>query len=180
LAEPSVLTRAVRARPHRRAAPPHRRVSARQTSRKGVHGARLWSFICFIAAAVTVGHSAWVQISFDDEFDALSLHRTWQQGDKWQLMAPDSADGRGGPNWGEGGSHWWVNLYNPNTPINGIYSVSNGMLNLSLLPTPRRYQSYIDRQAGAHMPYVGALTPGGSSGGAIASVAVGVTPSVGL
>ncbi len=140
--------------------PPHRGVSARQTNPKGVHRARLARFICFIAAAVTVmlmGHSAWAQISFDDEFDTLSLHRTWQPGDKWQLIAPDSTDGRGGPIWGEGGSQWWVNPYNPNTPINGIYSVSNGMLHLSLLPTPSQYRSYIDRQAGTHMPYVGAL-----------------------
>ena len=69
-------------------------------------------------------------ITFDDEFNTLSLHRTWQQGDNWQLIAPDSTDGRGGPNWGEGGTQWWVNPFNPNTPINGIYSVSNGMLNL--------------------------------------------------
>ena len=96
-------------------------------------------------------------ITFDDEFNTLSLHRTWQQGDNWQLIAPDSTDGRGGPNWGEGGTQWWVNPFNPNTPINGIYSVSNGMLNLSLLPTPTQYQSYIDQQAGAHMPDVGAL-----------------------
>ena len=73
------------------------------------------------------------------------------------MAAPDSTDGRGGPNWGEGGSQWWVNPYNPNTPITGIYSVSNGMLNLGLLPTPSQYQSYIDQQAGAHTPYVGAL-----------------------
>jgi hypothetical protein len=96
-------------------------------------------------------------ITFDDEFDTLSLHRTWQPGDKWQLIAPDSTEGRGGPNWGEGGTQWWVNPFNPNTPIDGIYSVSNGMLNLSLLPTPTQYQSYIDQQAGAHMPDVGAL-----------------------
>ena len=31
------------------------------------------------------------------------------------------------------------------------------MLNLGLLPTPSQYQSYIDQQAGAHTPYVGAL-----------------------
>ena len=43
-------------------------------------------------------------ITFDDEFDTLSLHRTWQPGDKWQLIAPDSTEGRGGPNWGEGGN----------------------------------------------------------------------------
>ena len=96
-------------------------------------------------------------ITFDDELNSFSVHRTWQQGDKWQLVAPDSPDGRGGPNWGEGGSQWWVNPNNPNTPINGIYSVSNGMLNLGLLPTPSQYQSYIDQQAGAHTPYVGAL-----------------------
>jgi hypothetical protein len=96
-------------------------------------------------------------ITFDDEFNSLQLHRTWQQGDNWQLIAPDSPDGRGGPNWGELGSQWWVNPYDPNTPINGIYSVSNGELNLSLLPTPSQDQSYIDQQAGAHMPYVGGI-----------------------
>ena len=96
-------------------------------------------------------------ITFDDEFNTLSLHRIWQQGDKWQLIAPDSTGGRGGPKWGEGGSQWWVNPFNPNTAINGIYSVSNGMLNLRLLPTPPQYQSYIDRAAGAHMPFIGAL-----------------------
>lgn len=96
-------------------------------------------------------------LTFDDEFNTLSLHHTWQQGDLWQLIAPDSPDGRGGPHWGEGGSQWWVNPYNRNTPINGIYSVSNGMLNMGLLPTPSAYQSYIDQQAGAHMPYVGGI-----------------------
>ena len=96
-------------------------------------------------------------LTFDDEFNTLSLHRTWQAGDEWQLIAPDSTDGRGGPNWGEGGSQWWVNPYNPSTPANGIYSVSNGQLNLSLLPTPASEQAYIDQQAGTHLPYVGGL-----------------------
>jgi hypothetical protein len=96
-------------------------------------------------------------LTFDDEFNTLSLHRTWQAGDEWQLIAPDSTDGRGGPNWGEGGSQWWVNPYNPSTPMNGIYSVSNGMLNLSLLATPASEQAYIDQQAGTHLPYVGGL-----------------------
>jgi beta-glucanase (GH16 family) len=96
-------------------------------------------------------------LTFDDEFSSLALHRTWQAGDKWQLIAPDSTDGRGGPNWGEGGSQWWVNPYNPSTPANGIYSVSNGMLNLSLLATPASEQAYIDQQAGTHLPYVGGL-----------------------
>ena len=96
-------------------------------------------------------------LTFDDEFDSLSLHRTWQAGDNWQLIAPDSTDGRGGPNWGEGGSQWWVNPYNPSTPANDIYSASNGQLNLSLLPTPASEQAYIDQQAGTHLPYVGGL-----------------------
>lgn len=96
-------------------------------------------------------------LTFDDEFDSLSLHRTWQAGDNWQLIAPDSTDGRGGPNWGEGGSQWWVNPYNPSTPANDIYSASNGQLNLSLLPTPGSEQAYIDQQAGTHLPYVGGL-----------------------
>jgi len=96
-------------------------------------------------------------LTFDDEFDSLSLHRTWQAGDNWQLIAPDSTDGRGGPNWGEGGSQWWVSPYNPSTPANDIYSASNGQLNLSLLPTPASEQAYIDQQAGTHLPYVGGL-----------------------
>ena len=96
-------------------------------------------------------------LTFDDEFNTLSLHRTWQAGDEWQLIAPNSTDGRGGPNWGEGGSQWWVNPYNPSTPMNGIYAVSNGMLNLSLLATPASEQAYIDQQAGTHLPYVGGL-----------------------
>ena len=37
--------------------------------------------------------------------------RSTREGDKWQLIAPNSPDGRGGPNWGEGGSQWWVNPY---------------------------------------------------------------------
>jgi hypothetical protein len=96
-------------------------------------------------------------LTFDDEFVSLSLHRTWQAGDKWQLIAPDSTDGRGGPNWGEGGSQWWVNPYNPSTPANGVYAASNGMLNLSLRPTPASEQAYIDQQAGTHLPYIGGL-----------------------
>jgi beta-glucanase (GH16 family) len=96
-------------------------------------------------------------LTFDDEFDSLSVHRVWQTGDKWQLIAPDSTDGRGGPNWGEGGSQWWVNPYNPLTPANGVYAASNGMLNLSLLPTPTSEQAYIDKSAGTHLPYVGGL-----------------------
>ena len=55
-------------------------------------------------------------LTFDDEFNTLSLHRTWQAGDEWQLIAPDFTDGRGGPKWGEGGSQWWVNPYNPIDP----------------------------------------------------------------
>ena len=70
---------------------------------------------------------------------------------------PNSTNGRGGPNWGEGGSQWWVNPYNPSTSANGIYSVSNGQLNLRLLATPTSEQAYIDQQAGAHLPYVGGL-----------------------
>jgi predicted pyridoxine 5'-phosphate oxidase superfamily flavin-nucleotide-binding protein len=47
--------------------------------------------------------------TFDDEFNSLSLHRNWQAGDNWQLIAPDSTDGRGGSAWNESGSQWWVN-----------------------------------------------------------------------
>ena len=35
-------------------------------------------------------------LTFDEEFNSLSLHRTWQTGDKWQLIAPDFTNGRGG------------------------------------------------------------------------------------
>jgi hypothetical protein len=87
----------------------------------------------------------------------LSLHDTWQSGDNWQLIAPDTTQGRGGTTYGEKGSQWWVNPYNPNTPGNGVYSVSNGILQLGLLPTPSAEQAYINQQAGTDLPYVGAL-----------------------
>ncbi len=95
--------------------------------------------------------------TFDDEFNSLSLHETWQPGDKWQLIAPDSPYGRGGPAWNESGTQWWVNPYNPNTPCNGVYSVSNGKLHLGLLPTPPAEQSYIDGQGGTDLSSIGAL-----------------------
>jgi hypothetical protein len=95
--------------------------------------------------------------TFDDEFNTLILHDTWQAGDNWQLIAPDSTQGRGGPNWGESGTQYWVNPYNPNTPISGLYAVSNGQLKLALLPTPASSQAWINNDAGANMPFVGAL-----------------------
>jgi hypothetical protein len=95
--------------------------------------------------------------TFADEFETLSLHRTWAPGDKWAFAASDSSGGRGGPNWNEAGNQWWVNPLNFNTQIKGLYSASSGHLRLGLLPTPPANQSYIDRQAGKHMPFVGAL-----------------------
>jgi hypothetical protein len=94
--------------------------------------------------------------TFQDTFGTLSLHLNWQAGDNWQLVAPDSTAGRGGPNWNEGGDQWWTNPYNTNTPITGLYSLSNG-LQLALLPTPSTYQTYINQQAGMTMPFVGAM-----------------------
>jgi beta-glucanase (GH16 family) len=52
---------------------------------------------------------------------------------------------------------WWTNPFNPKTPVQGLYTVSNGQLHLGLMPTPSAYQSWIDRSAGIHMPFVGAL-----------------------
>jgi hypothetical protein len=94
--------------------------------------------------------------NFGDTFSSLSLHRTWQSGDKWQLVAPDTPDGRGGPNFGESGTQWWVNHLNPSTPISGIYTTGGG-LQLGLIATPSGQASYINSQAGATMPYVGGL-----------------------
>jgi beta-glucanase (GH16 family) len=114
----------------------------------------VWLSLMLIApwsAATPVG------LRFDDEFSSLSLHRTWRPGDHWQLIAPDSTDGRGGPAWNEAGSQWWVNPCNPYTPISGVYSLVDGKLKLSILPTPSAYQAYIDRGSGKHLPYVGAL-----------------------
>ncbi|MDD5676295.1 MAG: family 16 glycosylhydrolase, partial [Chitinivibrionales bacterium] len=57
----------------------------------------------------------------------------------------------------EAGDQWWTNPYNPSTPIDGLYQVSNGQLNLGLKPVPAAYQTYIDNQAGKHLPYAGTL-----------------------
>src|SRR5579859_4952792 len=95
--------------------------------------------------------------TFSDNFSSLSLHRTWQSGDKWQLIAPDTTDGRGGPNFGENGDQWWVNPYNPSTPISGVYNQDTSGLHLALINTPSAQQSYINNQAGATLPYVGGL-----------------------
>ncbi len=124
--------------------------------RKVFVGAALVAAVLITQAIVVVpAHAA--AATFDDEFNTFSMHRTWQTGDNWGYAATDSTDGRGGPNWGESGDQWWVNPLNPNTPISGLYSQSNGQLQLGLLPTPPVYQSYIDAQAGAHMPFVGTL-----------------------
>ena len=96
--------------------------------------------------------------SFSDNFSSLSLHRIWQPGDKWSLIAPDTPLGRGGPNNNEGGDQWWTNPYNTNTLISGLYGLApGGGLQLGLLPTPSADQGYVNAQAGASMPFVGAL-----------------------
>jgi beta-glucanase (GH16 family) len=96
--------------------------------------------------------------SFSDSFTSLSLHQTWQSGDKWSLIAPDTPSGRGGPIYNENGDQWWTNPYNTNTPISGLYTLAaGGGLQLGLLPTPAADQAYINSEAGASMPYVGAL-----------------------
>ena len=96
--------------------------------------------------------------TFEDNFTTLSLHENWQAGDNWELIAPDTTLGRGGPNYNESGDQWWTNPYNPNTPISGLYSLASGDgLKLGLLPTPAANQTYINSQAGANMPFVGTL-----------------------
>lgn len=95
--------------------------------------------------------------SFSDNFTSLSLHNTWQAGDNWQLVSPDTPAGRGGPNFGENGDQWWVNPFNTSTPISGIYVQDAGGLHLGLLNTPSADQTYITAQAGAALPYVGGL-----------------------
>jgi beta-glucanase (GH16 family) len=96
--------------------------------------------------------------SLDDEFNSLSLHHRPIGRDTWGLIAPRTPQGRGGPNWFEGNTRmWWTNPFNPKTPVQGLYTVSNGQLHLGLMPTPSAYQSWIDRSAGIHMPFVGAL-----------------------
>src|ERR1700733_13393758 len=96
--------------------------------------------------------------SFSDNFTSLSLHQTWQSGDKWSLIAPDKPSGRGGPSDNENGDQWWPNTYNTKPPISGRYTLAaGGGLQLGLLPTPAADQAYINTEAGASMPYVGAL-----------------------
>src|SRR5271165_141056 len=74
--------------------------------------------------------------SFSDNFTSLSLHQTWQSGDKWSLIAPDTPAGRGGPIYNENGDQWWTNPYNTITPISGLYTLAaGGGLQLGLLPT---------------------------------------------
>jgi serralysin len=95
--------------------------------------------------------------TFEDSFASFSLHRTWQPGDRWQLVAPDTPNGRGGPKGNEVGDQFWVNPFNPSTHIQGLYRLSGGKLQLGLMPTPSLNQSYINGQGGKHLPFVGAL-----------------------
>jgi hypothetical protein len=96
--------------------------------------------------------------TFQDKFTSLSLHKDWQPGDNWMLIAPDTPYGRGGPNSNEAGDQWWTNPFNPNTPVDGLYSLApGGGLQLGLLSTPAAVQAYIDGQAGKHMPFVGCI-----------------------
>jgi hypothetical protein len=80
--------------------------------------------------------------------DALSI---------WAPCETNSPDGRGGPNWNEAGSQWWTNPFNPNTPIDGLYTNNGTQTLLAVLPTPPAFQSYIDGQGGTHLPFVGGL-----------------------
>ena len=69
--------------------------------------------------------------TLDDEFNSLPLHYRPSGRDIWGLIAPRTPNGRGGPNWFEGATHmWWTNPFNANTPINGLYTASNGQLRL--------------------------------------------------
>lgn len=95
--------------------------------------------------------------TFTDNFATLPLHRTWQAGDNWQLIAPDTTDGRGGPNFSESGDQWWTNPLNPSTPISGIYNQDSSGLHLGLLQTPAAQQAYITTTSGAALAYVGGL-----------------------
>lgn len=95
--------------------------------------------------------------TFDDEFTSLPLHQPWQTGDKWQLIAPDSQTGRGGPNNGESGTQWWVNPFNASTPNATMYTIVNGQLQLQIQPTPAGSQAYINTQSGTTLPYEGGL-----------------------
>lgn len=106
---------------------------------------------------IAVPSTSTTNATFSDTFTSLSLHNTWQAGDKWQLVAPDTPAGRGGPNFGENGNQWWVNPFNSNTPISGIYTQDGAGLHLGLIGTPSGQQAYINAQAGAALPYVGGL-----------------------
>jgi hypothetical protein len=101
---------------------------------------------------------------FDDEFTSLSLHDIWRRGDNWQLVAPDTPRGRGGANFQEMGDQWWINPFNPSTPVSGgprpapLYQIDSNGLKLALLPAPSRSQSYVHSQCRCtNMKYVGAL-----------------------
>jgi hypothetical protein len=95
--------------------------------------------------------------TFADEFTSIPLHQPWQSGDKWQLIAPDTQNGRGGTNFGESGTQWWVNPFNASTPNSTMYTVVNGQLRLQIQNTPSGSQSYINTQSGSTLPYEGAL-----------------------
>ncbi len=95
--------------------------------------------------------------TFADNFATLPLHENWQAGDNWQLISPDTPLGRGGTNFGELGTQWWVNPYNPSTPISGIYNNDSNGLHLGLLSTPTADQAYINAQSGSTLPYVAGL-----------------------
>ena len=95
--------------------------------------------------------------TFEDDFSTLSLHRNVEAGDNWGLCSPGTPDGRGGPLDSEYGDQWWTNPFNPATPIQGLYSDSNGEMLLGLLPTPAEDAAYIGSNAGTNLPYVGTL-----------------------
>ena len=84
-------------------------------------------------------------------------HSTWQSGDNWEYCVTTTPAGRGGPNFGEGGTQWWVNPTNSSTPISGLYTVSGGQLQLGLMNTPGGDASYINSQSGTTLPFVGCL-----------------------
>ena len=96
--------------------------------------------------------------SLNDEFTSLSLHYRPDGHDIWGLIAPSTPKGRGGPKSFEGNTRmWWTNPFNPKTPVQGLYSVSNGQLHLGLRSTPPAYQLWIDSSAGIHTPFVATL-----------------------
>jgi hypothetical protein len=87
--------------------------------------------------------------TFSDEFTSLNMYniyapaagQTWQPAEYYSPLNAGEA----------GGQFWILNPFNPATPINNIYTASNGILNLRVDNTPSQYLS-----AANNCPYLGA------------------------